>query len=422
MDKKVIKTIIFLTSISLIAALITQLFWVRDAWSLKEDQFNNSVKLSLKSILTQLMTSEVNVPGNLDINEQEIYKQNEQLFSMVNPDVLDSLVKKEFDGLLIGSSYYYGVYHDINKAVIMGNYTGDINKLISSPHQASLTCICQNDNYMLSVYIPEQRAMLINKIIILPVMSGLFLMVLLFSFFFTIYFILRQKKLTEMKTDFVNNMTHEFKTPMATISVSAEMLVKEKVINSPEKIQKYSKIITEENIRLKKLVERVLQIAIIEKEDYKLRLKEQDVHLIIRDCINNFNVQVKERKGCIKTNLNASKHIIAADHDHLMNILYNLLDNANKYSPENPHIVVNTDNIDGTVKISVEDKGIGISKENQHAVFKKFHRLQRGDIHDVKGHGIGLFYVKTMVEKMGGQIELKSELNKGSRFILSFPV
>jgi len=422
MDKKVITVIIFLTSISLVAALTTQLFWVRDAWSLKGDQFNNSVNLSLKTIVTELMNSNVNEVDMANIAEPAIYKENEQLFSMVNPDVLDSLIKIEFDGMQIGSNYYYGVYHDINKEVSMGNYKGDINNLINSPHQASLTCICQSDNYMLSVYIPQQRAILINKIIILPVMSGLFLMVLLFSFFFTIYFIIRQKKLSEMKTDFVNNMTHEFKTPIATISVSAEMLVKEKIINSPEKVQKYSRIITEENIRLKKLVERVLQIAIIDKEDFKLRLKEQDVHVIIRDCINNFNVQVKERKGCIKTNLNAHKHIINADHDHLMNILYNLLDNANKYSPENPHIIVNTDNLNGTVQISVEDKGIGISKENQDAVFKKFHRLQRGDIHDVKGYGIGLFYVKTMVEKMGGQIELKSELNKGSRFILSFPV
>ncbi|MBM3435791.1 MAG: HAMP domain-containing histidine kinase, partial [Bacteroidetes bacterium] len=339
-----------------------------------------------------------------------------------NPVVLDSLVKKEFDHILENGLYSYGVYLDTASTIVLGNYAGDIDELIQSPHQESLTCICQDENYMLALYIPNQRTMLLSKIIILPVMSGLFLMVLLFSFFLTLYFIFRQKKLSEMKTDFVNNMTHELKTPIATISVSAEMLNKEMVIHSPEKIQKYSRIISEENSRLKKMVERVLQIAIIDKEDYQVKLSEYDIHKIILECVNKYNVQVKERKGCIIANLEAKQHSIKTDHDHLMNILYNLLDNANKYSPESPHITINTLNLNSALQITIKDKGIGISKENQKTVFRKFERLQHGDIHDVKGYGIGLFYVKTMVEKLGGKIELQSELNAGSSFILSFPV
>lgn len=422
MDRKVITLIILLTSVSLVAALTTQLFWVRDAWSLKEDQFNKDVKLSLKRITTELMAYDLEEDTTSDSTTEVYADEFEYFFSVINPEVLDSLLNMEFEPLIEKGDYSYGVYLDSADKIVYGNYTGNIDRLKNSPHQESLTCVCQDQNYILAIYIPDQRTMLLNKIIILPVMSGLFLIVLLFSFFLTIYFIFKQKKLSEMKTDFVNNMTHELKTPIATINVSAEMLTKEHVIHSPEKIRKYSGIISEENSRLQQMVDRVLQIALIDKEDYHVKMKEHDVHKIIQECVNKYMVQVKERKGNIHTNLSASHYLIMTDQEHLTNILYNLLDNANKYSPVNPSISVDTFNQNGTLHISVHDKGIGISKENYDMIFRKFQRLQHGDIHDVKGYGIGLFYVKTMVEKLGGNIELQSEVNKGSNFILSFPV
>jgi two-component system phosphate regulon sensor histidine kinase PhoR len=225
-----------------------------------------------------------------------------------------------------------------------------------------------------------------------------------------------------MKTDFVNNMTHEFKTPISTISISSEMLQKDLVAQSPERVKKYAQVIFDENARLKNQVEGVLQIAIFDKGDYKLKMKELDIHEIIRDRVKNFEVQVHERKGKLNNCLKAREHIIVADKVHIANIINNLLDNANKYSPEPPDILVSTSNKDGQIMIMVEDKGLGISRENQPHVYKKFHRLHTGDIHDVKGFGLGLFYVKTMVEVMGGTIDLKSELNKGSCFIVTFKV
>ena len=187
-------------------------------------------------------------------------------------------------------------------------------------------------------------------------------------------------------------------------------------------VSKYARIIYDENVRLKNMVERALQIAIIDKEDYNPKFKEVDVHEIISGCIENYKLLISQRKGYIRRTLDAHQFNVSTDREHFINIMNNLLDNANKYSPENPHITVSTRNLNSSIQITIEDKGIGISKDNQDAVFKKFHRLQRGDIHDVKGFGIGLFYVKTMVEKMGGRIELKSELNIGSSFIVSFPV
>ena len=184
----------------------------------------------------------------------------------------------------------------------------------------------------------------------------------------------------------------------------------------------YIKVIFDENTRLKNQVERVLQIAIIDREDFKLKLKQVDVHQLIQECIDNFNVHIIERNGNLRANLEALQSMVTVDKGHLTNVINNLLDNANKYSPENPDINIYTINKKGMIEISIEDKGIGISKENQSDIFKKFHRLQSGNIHDAKGFGIGLFYVKTMVEQMGGKIAIDSELNKGSRFTLSFSI
>jgi two-component system phosphate regulon sensor histidine kinase PhoR len=421
MNRKVLTIIIILTSVSLIAALVTQLLWVRDAGLLKEDQFNNNVRVALKSVVNQLMATNTEYSHKTANVDSTFFSEHADLLSVVHPRALDSLIADEIESLNIESKVYYAIYHETDKLFIMGNGKEKLSQLMASPLQVSLTCLCQSDNYVLSAYIPDQGSVLLNQMIILPVMSGLFLLVLVFSFFFTIYFIVRQKKLTDMKSDFVNNLTHEFKTPISTISVTSEILGQEQVISSPEKVSKYAQIIYEENQRLKNMVERVLQIAIIDKDDFKPRMEEVDVHEIIPICAKNYKLLVTQRNGYLRLKMEAHRSAIIADREHMANILNNLLDNANKYSPEKPIINVSTLNNNGLVQIIIQDNGIGISKDNLEKVFKKFHRLQRGDIHDVKGFGIGLFYVKTMVEKMGGRIELKSELNKGSRFILSFP-
>lgn len=422
MNRKVIQVIIFLTFVSLLAAIITQLLWVRDAWQLKEDQFDSKIEIALKSVVNVLMTTDLYGPTDINSFEDDFYLDHQQILQEVNPFILDSLLYEELNAMRIADDYAYGVYRHDDEEFVMGDDTEFRDEIVNSPHWVSLSCLCQDEIYYLSVYFPSQQSMILNSMIILPVMSGLFLMVLVFSFFFTIYSLLRQKKLADIKTDFVNNMTHEFKTPIATISVTSEMLMKEQVQKNPDKVKRYAKIIFDENTRLKNQVEGVLQIAVLEKNDYKLKMREMDVHEVIRECSNNFTIQVQERKGRIRLDFDAPRHVIMADRVHLSNIINNLLDNANKYSPENPEIVISTRNLNGSLQIDVKDKGIGISKENQNDVFKKFHRLQTGDIHDVKGFGLGLYYVKTMVEEMGGSIEVKSELGAGSCFTLKFPV
>ena len=422
MNRKIIRIIIFLTSVSLVAALITQLLWVRDAWQLKEDQFTSKIEIALKSVVNQLMTSMDYPPAEYRNYEREFYMDHQQILEVVNPEILDSLLVEELTAMRINEDYNYGVFRHDDEVFVMGNVGAFAREIVQSEHWVSLTCLCQDETYYLSIYFPSQQSMILNSMIVLPVMSGLFLMVLVFSFFFTIYSLFRQKKLSDIKTDFVNNMTHEFKTPISTISITSEMLMKESVLKNPSKILQYAKIIFDENARLKNQVEGVLQIAVLERNDHKLKMKEHDVHEVISECSNNYKIQVSERNGRIRINFNATQHNITIDRIHFSNIINNLLDNANKYSPENPDIEISTHNLNGKIQIDVRDKGIGISKENQADVFKKFHRLQTGDIHDVKGFGLGLFYVKTMVEEMGGSIDLKSELNKGSCFTLKFPL
>lgn len=423
MSKRALSIIIVLSTISLIAAIVTQLFWVRDAWQLKADQFNDRVKIGLKSVVNQLLSTRdyyyySDLPKDIEFADS----LPDNLLGLVPPPLLDSLLKKEFDCMSVRDEFVYGVVDTSNLRLFYGIY-GDFKKDIpGSPHWVSLDCLCINNDFQLKVFFPHQNKRIISDLMVLPVMSGLFLLVLIASFFFTIFFIIRQKKLSEMKTDFVNNMTHEFKTPISTISVSSEMLMKPGVNEIPERVSKYAGIIFDENTRLKNQVEKVLQIAILDRKDFKLKMREFDAHEVLNENIRNFSVLVGERGGFVHEELKADNSVIVADKLHFSNVINNLIDNANKYSAESPDISIGSRNDNGHLIISVRDKGIGIGKENIRDIFKKFHRLHTGNLHDVKGFGLGLYYVKTITEAMGGAIQVKSELNKGSLFEVSFPL
>jgi two-component system phosphate regulon sensor histidine kinase PhoR len=244
---------------------------------------------------------------------------------------------------------------------------------------------------------------------------------LVFGFSFAIYSFFKQKRLSEMKSDFVNNMTHEFKTPMATISLASEMLQKPAVLTSTPKATKYASIIYDENQRLRNQVEHVLQIAVLDKHEYQLKLAEFDLHELIESVTGNFRIMLKDRKGKLEFIPCAEKKLLKADKMHVRNMLLNLLDNADKYSNGAPQITVRTRNYSDGIVFSVEDKGIGISAENQKHVFKKLFRVHTGDVHDVKGFGLGLYYVKSMAEAHGGYVKVKSEPGKGSRFEVYLP-
>ncbi len=252
--------------------------------------------------------------------------------------------------------------------------------------------------------------------------SLLFALIILACFGYTLYVIQRQKKLSEMKTDFINNMTHEFKTPIATISLATDSILSPKLADQPSKIARFANIIKQENKRMNDQVEKVLQMAKLDRQQLKLKLTVVDLHEIIQAAVEYINLQVEPRGGRVSTRLDEKTALLSGDYTHLSNVVNNLLDNANKYSPEAPIIEVATRVLNDTIELNVTDQGMGISKEARKHIFDRFYRVPTGDRHDVKGFGLGLSYVKTIVDAHGGSIKVKSELGKGSSFTLTFPI
>ena len=224
-----------------------------------------------------------------------------------------------------------------------------------------------------------------------------------------------------MKNDFINNMTHEFKTPIATISLASDSIASPRVINEPDKIKRFTNIIRQENKRMNNQVEKVLQMARIDRQDFNLHISDVNMHEVIQNAVQYITLQVEKKDGIVTSDLKAENSIIKGDQTHISNVINNLLDNANKYSPENPEISVATRNVNGGLEVTISDKGIGISKESKKHIFEKFYRVHTGDLHDVKGFGLGLSYVKAMMDTHKGKIDVKSDLGKGSSFILFFP-
>ena len=276
------------------------------------------------------------------------------------------------------------------------------------------------NNETLNVYIVEPENYFKNHLATLLIFAALFTSIIIAAFVLTIRTMLSQKKLSEIKSDFINNMTHEFKTPIATIQLASDALNNEKVISNEEQIRYYSGIIKEENRRMNKQVEKILQAAQLERDEIKLQLKKIDVHQIIAKVAEHTKLQMEEIGAAFETQLQAQSTTILADEVHFTNIMYNLVDNAIKYSKENPRIRIATKNTGNQIEIKVIDNGIGMDKETVGHIFEKFFRAHTGNIHNVKGFGLGLTYVKNVVQAHRGKIEVSSEPGIGSTFTLYF--
>lgn len=408
---------------ALLGIIITQMFWVMDARELREEQFNQRVKVSLKSVSNQILDSQIDSSAKYILSPCDTLAfGNKPIEEVIDINLLDSLLAFEFLCMNLTDEYKYGVFNEKDSSFIMGPYEGMESEIISSEHRVSLTCIYKEDVYFLGVLFNDQSRLMFTQMIFPIILSSLFLIILIISFYMVIKLMFRQKRLSRVKNDFINNMTHEFKTPISTISLSSEMLLKPEINKFPYKTRRYATVIFDENARLQKQVEQVLQLSVLDRGEFRIKLKEVDLHRIIRKMAEHFSVNARKRGGMITTDLKAEKYEFNADRTHLSNIISNLIDNALKYSPEEPNITISTRNERNKIILSIADNGIGISAENQKHVFKKLYRVPTGNLHDVKGFGLGLFYVKTMVEAHGGKIKLNSELSKGTTFTIEFPI
>ncbi len=423
MKKSTIALLILITSLSVAGIVFIQVYWVRNAIQLQEAQFDNKVQLILKSVVNRLFDE------RFDASKDTAYcrdlhcdHRTLQVLTTIDTRRLDSLLNEEFGSMKIGKAYVWGVYSTKSGTVFAGDNGKYHEELLDSHHNVSMSCLYRSEELLLGVYFPEQGNVLWMNILPYLLLSLLLLGVVIYAFSFTVFSFLRQKKLSEMKNDFVNNMTHEFKTPIATISLASEMLLRSEVSESPAKSKKYAEIIHHENQRLQHQVDQVLQIAVLDKGEYSLNKTEFNAHDAIKMCLRNFEITVRSRGGFISSKLKAEHSILFNDIHHFVNVFNNLLDNAAKYSSSYPEIQVLTKNIDGMFVVEVHDKGIGIAKDDLKYVFRKLYRVHTGNVHDVKGFGLGLFYVKTMAEAMGGSANVRSELQRGSIFEIHLPL
>lgn len=352
----------------------------------------------------------------------ELFAGVKSLQSRIDVLEADSLLKNSLLDRGIELPYDFGIFDPLEEKFTIEKIKDSRSALETSELKASLfpNDIMGAAGYLV-VRFPDQQTYLLGKIWVTLMSSLIFIVIILVCFSYAIHTIFRQKKLSEIKNDFINNMTHEFKTPISTVSLACEALRDEQIRNTEGLNERYLGIIHDENKRLGLQVEKVLQMAVIERNDFKLKLEEVNVHEIIEKALANIQIQVTNKGGSISKDLKAINQTIKADQMHLTNIVYNLLDNANKYSGDSPSIKIMTIDHAKGIMIKIVDKGIGMSKDVINKIFDKFYRIPTGNLHDVKGFGLGLAYVKSMVEAHGGDIDVRSELKKGSEFTVFLP-
>ncbi|REC44824.1 MULTISPECIES: sensor histidine kinase [Chryseobacterium] len=374
----------------------------------------------------ELLTSEINQDIETgDYNFKEFLKVNGNnlpISKRVDPKILDSVITKELRMKGITSDFGYGVSDKNNKLTNIVNKVFKEKKDTNSYSYPLFTDTKDRTLYTLALVFPKKEySLAMNN---WPMLLGTFLSLLtiLGIYIISINYMMRQKKLAEVKTDFINNMSHEFKTPLATISVATDSLANDKIATNPDKVKYYSNLIKQENLRMKKQVENVLNMSKLERNEVELFLRETNVRELIKKTTESFNLIIQQRNGKLTQEFNATHYNFKIDEFHISNMLVNLLDNANKYSPEAPEISIKTKNEGLWYVLEISDKGMGMETHNKTKIFEKFFREETGNIHNVKGQGLGLSYVKKIVELHKGVIIVESEKELGSKFIIKLPM
>lgn len=340
----------------------------------------------------------------------------------VKEKVLDSILNKELKMNGLDTKIGFAVIDNKNKLtkVVNGIYKDQKDK--DSYTYPLFTDSKERTLYTLAVVFPDKKTSLVKNNFPMLLGTIMSLLTILGIYIISINYMMRQKKIAEVKTDFINNMSHEFKTPLATISVATDSLANDKIATNPEKVKYYSALIKQENIRMKHQVENVLNMSKLERNEVKLFLKETDVRALIKKITESFGLIVAQRNGTLTQEFNTEKYQFKIDEFHISNALVNLLDNANKYSPETPEITVKTRNEGNSYVIEISDKGMGMETDNKVRIFEKFFREETGNIHNVKGQGLGLSYVKKIVELHKGVVIVDSQKGKGSTFTIKLPM
>lgn len=445
--KKVFPWIVVLITLSLLGIIYIQTNWIKNAVKMKQDEYNIRLLQTLDNVRMIMVqgaggeglgavqnTGSGNVQNSLT-NEsfaKSIFRQAPvwtrysvpEIRKIIQQNLSSRGLEIPFDfalmmnqGMLTIPELYSPNYYN----AIKDSVHNELQYIPLSDDQSLMSTMIGNHE-MLFLVTPKGSQRFILKSLGWTISGALlFTLIIIMAFTLTVNTMLRQKKMSEIKSDFINNMTHEFKTPLATISLAIDAIGNEKVIDSKDRIRYFSGIIKEENKRMNKQVETILQSALLEKQEIKLNKEPIDVHEVLRKNIDNLQLQLQHKNGKVNMHLDASNPVIDTDEVHFSNIISNLLDNAIKYSRDAPEITVATSDNKKGVVISVADNGIGMSKETLARIFEKFYRAHTGNLHNVKGFGLGLAYVKAIMDAHQGKVRVESTPGKGSRFSLEFP-
>jgi two-component system phosphate regulon sensor histidine kinase PhoR len=365
--------------------------------------------------------------GSLDIlNEAQyqIFKKDVAsimpLQERVSVKTIKKLLGEELHDVGIKTPFEFGISSNgLATKIKSQRFRNDKNATYSIP---VFLDIDGKSKYKLLVSFPNKKTFLFSELIGITILSIVFTLIIIIAYSSALNQLVRQRQISEIKTDFINNMTHEFKTPIATINLALDAIKNPKIIDNKEKVHRYLQMIRDENKRMHAQVENVLRISKLEKKELEISKKTYNLHDIIEEAIEHVHLIIEDRNGIITTNLEAKRTSVLLNDIHFTNVIVNILDNAIKYSPNEPVINIFTENVKDFIILKIKDQGSGMSKIAQKRIFEKFYREHTGDIHNVKGHGLGLAYVKRIVEDHNGQIFVESEKGKGSTFILKMPL
>lgn len=414
--------IIALATILFVSMVSTQIFWVKNAYDITQHQTQHEIELALLDVVKDIQLHRGDSTFLIDpvqMIEPNFYRVliNEEL----QPYYLEALLKTALLNRELNYEFRYSIYDCFNDSVVFSkNIANKHDQGASKEDELPPPTAWNHDGHYFSVHFPTLDFEILSRMKFW-VLSSMVMLALLVFFSFVISVILKQKRLSEIKNDFINNMTHELKTPISTIALSSDVLLQKDIVQNPERLRSYASIIKSENQRLQSQVERVLQVARLDKEEVGLVKSLLDIHELIELAVPTIKMNFSNPEPIINTKLNAERHLVYGDEMHLTNVVFNLLDNAAKYAIERPVIQITTQSNNKGLTLIVKDSGPGIAKEHQKHIFDKFYRVPTGNVHDVKGFGLGLHYVKTIVEAHGGKVRLKSRIGEGSAFEVFLP-
>jgi len=419
MKKNRTRIFIGVSSLALLILLIIQINWISQTAKIKEEFFNEKANMVLARTAEAIGSDKATCKKMGDCLEKDSASELAAKLGKNEASKIDSLLKVYMDFYNFHIGYTFKVIKPIKATP--KNAAEWTNYLHPGTYQKSLEEVANENGLELKLIFPEKKQYILSEMGGMFIASVILILVVLVLFWQTVRSLVHEKKISEHTTDFLNNMTHEFKTPLTNIALAGKGIIKEPSVRDDDKVKKYTEIILEENEKLKLQVEQVLGFTALERGEIPLQKSIVDFHELIRSSLKSMNMQIENKNGDVRLQLAAHNFKVLGEKTHLANVLCNLIDNAVKYAKENPMLTIETCNIGQNLMVSVSDAGIGIEKEYQNKVFDKYYRIPTGDVHNVKGFGLGLAYIKKIIEMHGGTITLFSEKGKGATFTITLP-